>query len=156
MIVELNLRVKQMDRNISTSQDQTDGIALRIRHYLDSQNVSEQSFANDTQFGRKFDKGVIGKAITPKDKETKMGTYVIEKFLRRFPEVNPYWLLFGEGEIIIDRKLMTVHENYFKLENAYIAALRDTIGKLENNLNDVRGQVKDKEKIIKLLEASKT
>lgn len=78
-------------------------IAGRIKLYLDSQGVSTESFSEDPQFGDKyvFSKSTLGKA---KEGEGGIGTKIVEKFLLRFPEVNPYWLILGKGEIRNERQ----------------------------------------------------
>lgn len=122
-------------------------IATRIIQYLELQDVTIQEFAEDSQHGKPFDKGTIGKA----DKAGgKIGAYAVEKFLRRFPEVSPYWLILGEGEITLNKKLVQATD---RLESTYIATLKEVINKLDGNLNDLRTSVKDKEKIIMLLES---
>lgn len=73
-------------------------IANRLMQYLDLHGVSIESFSEDPQFGEKFvfSKSTLGKA---KDGEGGIRTLVVEKFLLRFPEVNPYWLILGRGII---------------------------------------------------------
>jgi hypothetical protein len=122
-------------------------IAERIIQYLDIKNVTQEAFARDSQHGEAFDKGTLGKAAKP---GAKIGAYAVEKFLRMFPEVSPYWLILGEGEITLNRKLLQSHEN---LESSYILTLKDVIKELGVTLNDLRGRVQDKEKIIMLLES---
>ena len=75
---------------------ETVSITERIVQYLDLKKVTKQAFAEDSEYGKPFDKGLLQKTI--KNKGT-IGTYVVEKFLRRFPEVNPYWLILGQGDI---------------------------------------------------------
>ena len=122
-------------------------IATRIIQYLDIKEVTQEAFAKDSQFGEPFDKGTLGKAIKSGGK---IGAYAVEKFLRMFPEVNPYWLILGDGEVTLNRKLIFAAD---RLESSYTATLKDVIKKLEGNLNDLRVSVNDKEKIIMLLES---
>lgn len=75
--------------------DKTETIASRIIQYLGDQDVTQEEFAEDSKHGKPFDKGRLGKA----DRNgATLGSDVVEKFLRRFPDVNPYWLILGEGE----------------------------------------------------------
>lgn len=122
-------------------------IATRIIQYLDIKGVTQEAFANDSQHGEPFDKGTLGKATKP---GAKIGTYAVEKFLRMFPEVSPYWLILGTGEITLNVKLIHAVD---RLESSYTLTLKDVITKLEGNLNDLRTSVNDKEKIIMLLES---
>ena len=126
-----------MEENILPSES----IGTRIKQYLDHQSVTTEKFSIEVG----FHKTTLGKAIK---KGGAMRTDIVEKFLRRFPEVNPYWLLLGEGDMVINKKLMTFQEKYLGLEDAYLSTLRDTIGKLEDHL-------RDKDKIITLLETGK-
>lgn len=71
-------------------------ITKRIVQYLDLKDVTQQEFAEDSTHGKAFDKGVLGKSIK---NDGIIGVYVVEKFLRKFPEVNPYWLILGSGEM---------------------------------------------------------
>lgn len=77
-------------------------ITERIVQYLDIKKVTKQAFAEDSEHGKPFDKGLLQKTIK---NDGTIGTYVVEKFLRRFPEVNPYWLILGTGEIFNDNKI---------------------------------------------------
>lgn len=133
---------------------ESQNIARRIRKYLTIREVSEQQFAQDDKFGRPFDKGRIGKAVDKED--SSIGSDAVEKFLRMFPEVSPYWLILGEGPIDVNRRIM---EGHSKLEDAYVLTLKDSVKSLQGNIDDLRGavadlrgKVEDKEKIITLLE----
>lgn len=123
-------------------------IAKRILQYLVLKDISEKSFAENDSLGPDyvFDKGRISKTIS---NNGKLQSDVVEKFLLMFPDVNPYWLLLGEGEALINRKLLN---SFDVLETSYIDTLMDRITELNENINDLRGTVKDKEKIITLLE----
>lgn len=74
----------------------TGTIASRIIQYLGIKGVTQEEFAEDSSNGKSFDKGRLGKA---KQKDASIGSDVVEKFLRRFPDVNPYWLILGRGGI---------------------------------------------------------
>lgn len=71
--------------------------------YLELQGLTVEGFSEDPQFGEKyvFNKSTLGKA---KDGEGGIRTLVVEKFLLRFPNVNPYWLILGKGEIKNERQ----------------------------------------------------
>lgn len=109
--------------------------------YLELKGIGINEFAEDESFGKPFDKGTLGKAAKA---DGAIGTYAVEKFLRRFADVSPYWLFLGEGSITRD----------WKLEDAYVQTLKDVIIKLEANITDLRGSVRDKDKIITFLERS--
>lgn len=95
MLVDLILPNKKKERKFSTEMDKTETIASRIIQYLGDQDVTQEEFAEDSKHGKPFDKGRLGKA----DRNgATLGSDVVEKFLRRFPDVNPYWLILGEGE----------------------------------------------------------
>lgn len=127
--------------------DSASNIASRIIQYLDIKGITQKAFADDSQYGAQFDKGRLGKAS---DSGAKIGADVVEKFLRMFPEVNPYWLILGDGQINVNKKLIDAHDN---LESSYILTLKDVITELKVGLNDLRGRIDDKERIIRLLEA---
>lgn len=126
--------------------NQEGNIAHRMAQYLDIKDVTAKAFAEDTTHGEPFDKGTLGKAISA---NAKIGAYAVEKFLRMFPEVSPYWLILGDGPMTINRALV---EGHGQLEKSYVQTLRDVIADLKHNINDLRISVTDKEKIIVLLE----
>jgi hypothetical protein len=67
----------------------------RIKEYLDYRGMSVASFER-----------AIGMANASFGKSLKTGGTIgadkIEKILRKFPEINPIWLITGDGDMIID------------------------------------------------------
>jgi hypothetical protein len=115
-------------------------IASRIIQYLGIKGVTQEEFAEDFRNGKTFDKGRLGKA---KQKDASIGSDVVEKFLRRFPEVNPYWLILGKGEVNNERLLYDEPVKVMPL---------DTWQELQRNNHEFRithaSDLKEKEKYI--------
>jgi hypothetical protein len=80
----------------------TGTIASRIIQYLGIKGVTQEEFAEDVEYGKSFDKGRLGKAKT---NYASIGSDVVEKFLRRFPDVNPYWLILGQGSVENEKRV---------------------------------------------------
>lgn len=83
-----------MEQNISN-------IKARILLYADYKGFSKRKIYQETGISN----GVL-------DKSTGLSEYNIEKFISTYPEINPGWLLIGEGEMIRGKKVIKVsHED---------------------------------------------
>ncbi|MCM1168730.1 MAG: hypothetical protein NC324_02215 [Bacteroides sp.] len=123
----------------------------RLKEYIDFKQISIYAFENAIGCSR----GAIAKAI----KESKsIGSVVVENILRIYPDLNPSWLLTGQGNMIrygeightqigeqntIDRSPITIATNTTEVEQL----------KKENEL--LKARLKDKEEIINLLKNNK-
>ncbi|WP_369012569.1 S24 family peptidase [Flavobacterium anhuiense] len=65
------------------------GSTERMREYLDYKGISKYKFCNDLGFSNKF-----------LDNSSNMGTDKACKILHYYPEINPEWLLTGNGPMI--------------------------------------------------------
>ena len=65
------------------------GTAERIKEYLDFKGISKYKFCKDLGFSPKF-----------LDNTSNIGTDKAGKILRYFPEINPDWLLTGQGSML--------------------------------------------------------
>lgn len=64
--------------------------AARISHYLKAIGVSENEFTRRTEWSQ----GLLGKAVK---NGSPVGSDKIERVLRAFPDLNPGWLMTGDG-----------------------------------------------------------
>lgn len=69
-------------KNISNQKE-------RILHFLDYKGISKSKFYRETGISN----GVL-------DKKSGLSMETIEKFYSRYPEINPEWLLTGQGDMI--------------------------------------------------------
>ncbi|MHA1912089.1 MAG: hypothetical protein ACTSYA_10365 [Candidatus Kariarchaeaceae archaeon] len=67
----------------------------RIKQFIDSQAISLNSF--DKKIGAS--NGYIGKQIS---KSASIGSDIIEKIISTYTDLNPHWLLTGEGPMLKD------------------------------------------------------
>lgn len=78
-----------------------------------------------------------------------IGSDILERIHRYYPDMNASWLLTGEGEMIIrdpDNELKEEEKKYLTIKDEMIAILQNQITLLEKN-------IADKDKIISMLEA---
>lgn len=68
-------------------------IVERIKQYVDAKNISLSSF--ESQVG--FSHAAFSKAIK---NGGAIGTDKLENILRCYPELNPLWVVTGEGDMI--------------------------------------------------------
>jgi hypothetical protein len=80
---------------------------------------------------------------------TNIGVEIVGNFLLAFPEINPIWIIFGDGmpEVqtnILDRSF----REYKEVQNNFVQSLQDRI-------NDLKGRIEDKDEIIILLKGGR-
>lgn len=93
------------------------------------------------------------------EKDTSVGSEILDKFLKAIPGINPYWLITGEGEGRIDVKPVTSEFSEAmsmlkELQQNYIQSLEETVKDLRGAVADLRSSVADKARIISLIESS--
>jgi phage repressor protein C with HTH and peptisase S24 domain len=71
-------------------------VSLRVGEYIEAKAISYYAFENNLGASR----GSISKAV--KDGKS-IGSNVLEKIIALYPDLNPVWLLTGEGEMFIDK-----------------------------------------------------
>jgi hypothetical protein len=77
-----------------------------------------------------------------------VGSEIVEKIYKHYPDLNPLWLLTGEGDMIIrdlDVILKDEEKKYMSIKDEMIALLQNQVAFLEKS-------IADKEKIIAMLE----
>jgi|SRR5699024_11138876 len=112
----------------------------RISKIIDYKNISLNSFDKKINASNAY----IGKQIR---KRASIGSDVIEKIISEFPEINPVWLITGEGEMLKDASAES-KTNPSK-NNKEDKSEEETV-RIE--LRYCKEMVKSKEKIINLLE----
>jgi phage repressor protein C with HTH and peptisase S24 domain len=70
-------------------------VSERLGKYLDEKGISYYAFENSLGASR----GSISKAV--KDGKS-IGSQMLEKILSVYPDVNPAWLLTGQGDMLLD------------------------------------------------------
>ena len=70
-------------------------IVDRIKLFIESRNISLRSF--DESVG--MSKGYMSRQIKTK---ASVGGDVLERIIDKYPELNPIWLLKGEGEMLLE------------------------------------------------------
>ena len=68
----------------------------RIKKWIESQDISFSDFENTTGYSQKN----ISNTVNDKVKIPKVD--LIIAILKHYKDVNPYWLLLGEGQMIVD------------------------------------------------------
>ena len=70
-------------------------VSERVGKYIEAKGISFYAFENSLEASR----GSISKAV--KDKKS-IGSNMLEKILAKYTDLNPTWLLTGEGDMLID------------------------------------------------------
>ncbi len=70
-------------------------VSARVGEYIEAKNISYYAFENSLGASR----GSISKAV--KDGKS-IGSNMLEKILLLYTDLNPTWLLTGEGEMLLD------------------------------------------------------
>lgn len=122
--------------------EQTGTIAERMLQMIKDKGFTRSSFEQEKL---KISKGYLAQCV--KD-GTNIGVEIVGNFLLALPEVNPIWLIFGEGEpeykVDFDKSL----KEYKEVQNNFTRSLQDRI-------NDLKSRIEDKDKIITLLEGGR-
>ncbi len=65
------------------------GATDRVRQYIDFKGITRYKFCRDLGFSNKF-----------LDNSSNMGTDKACKILRQYPDINPEWLITGDGDML--------------------------------------------------------
>lgn len=65
------------------------GATDRVRQYIDFKGITKYRFCRDLEFSNKF-----------LDNSSNMGTDKACKILRHYPDMNPEWLITGDGDML--------------------------------------------------------
>lgn len=68
-------------------------VSDRVRQYIEAKGISYYAFENSLGASR----GSVSKAV--KDNKS-MGSNVLEKIIALYPDLNPIWLLTGQGDML--------------------------------------------------------
>jgi len=80
------------------------GTTERVKQFIDFKGVSKYKFCKELSFSNKF-----------LDNSSNMGTDKASKILHHYPEINPEWLLTGEGSMLKDQTIDTKQKNMIPL-----------------------------------------
>lgn len=114
-------------------------ILQRLQKFIDYKGLSINKFsvmvgASNSYFGKMF------------KNNGSIGSEMIEKILRIFPDLNSEWLLLGSGEMIKPAQL-TVSEPPAEYQRT-----GESVKHLQDKINVLEAALKDKQRIIELLE----
>ena len=114
--------------------------------------IQYKNLKSDAEFARFLD-------ITPQNfsKWKQRGTYDIELLYKKCPELNPEWLLTGDGSMLKSEEKSSINQNITGDSN--IQSGNDTntgdsaiqIKKLEQELKECKKELKEKDKTISKL-----
>ena len=120
-------------------------IVKRIGDFAHEERISIRQIENAIGSGN----GTLSKAIgSNKDVQTKW----ISLFIKKFPEVNPIWLLTGKGEMLNPNLSVTLNmveepkEELVTKEG--MRQKQEVIEALKRLVYSMEGQLKDKERLI--------
>lgn len=87
------------------------------------------------------------------DKNRDLGASKVEKILRTYPEINPVWLLLGEGEMLVkDNKIKQIPlQNELSDKTPKNVDVKD-MEHLRTKIILLEQSIKDKDKLIAILE----
>lgn len=108
-------------------------IKSRIVHFVEYQGLPKGEFFDDI--------GLTPQNFRGRALNTAVNSDAIAKILLKFPDLNPYWLILGKGEMLISDKKMV----------AEVAALYGSPN-LEEEVRNLKAWLRDKEKLISHLE----
>lgn len=122
-------------------------IKKRILDHLDVAGISKNKFYIKTGISN----GVL-------DKETGVSEMVIEKYISNYPEINPEWLVTGEGEMFRKDKKGSPKEDTSFITYApdFVDTLKKLIESQDRIIHMYEGKVSGLEKKIDELEKEKT
>ena len=67
----------------------------RLKEYMDNEGISNSAFEKKNELSN----GYIG---TQLKRNADMGESVLVKVLKNYPDINPIWLIIGEGQMYIE------------------------------------------------------
>ena len=106
-------------------------VSERLGKYIEYKDISYYAFENSIGAGR----GSISKAV----KEGKsIGSYTLENILTAYEDLNPMWLLTGEGDMIRDDRPISELENIDKSENLNGFSKLEIINYISDHLPEFR------------------
>ena len=88
------------------------------------------------------------------EKQNKVGSNILEAIAKKFKDIDPYWLLTGEGEIVapteyaLDKSGSSVSRDP---EQQYKAKNCERCNRLEESVKDKENLIRDKEKLIEYM-----
>lgn len=84
-------------------------VSARVGQYIEARGISYYAFENSLGASR----GSISKAV--KDGKS-IGSNMLEKILLLYTDLNPTWLLTGEGEMLVDNGWQDSNINTYRLK----------------------------------------
>lgn len=101
-------------------------ISQRLRLFLDEVNLGQQEFANVIGVSKQ----VVSNAVNGRTKFPKSDFLI--QVIRAYPQLNIYWLLLGEGEMILSEPNIDLKNELEQVKNEN-SQLKDKIIQLLEN-----------------------
>ena len=118
----------------------------RVLQFIEIKKITKESFFNSTGIARSNFSGPNAKSELGGDK--------IAKILNNYPEINPAWLILGEGEMLTTSIGHRQAGHHNQINNSPINI--DTENQRLKEENEfLKARLQDKEEIINLLKTNK-
>ena len=96
-------------------------IISRIKQFIDHKDMSMRSFENTVNAGHGYFSRMLKQDSNP-------GSEIISTIIETYPEINAYWLLLGDGEMLIAENNMVNEDG--EAYNHTAKQLEDLIGNI--------------------------
>lgn len=114
----------------------------RLKFLIKKLNLNITSFSKEIGISQSSIRNIV-------DGENQPSAKVLIPILERYPELNANWLLVGTGEIFFNEK------NQVQEEKVEYKTAQQEVEALKKEIELLRGSLKDKEEIIRLMKQSK-
>ncbi len=123
-------------------------IIERLYQYMDFRKLT----AYEVEHTCNISNGYLGKQ---RKKKGAVGTDILERIKKQYPELSIVWLFSGRGEMLIDPSLHPDEQLAYEMreeKEAYLTTKDEVIILLKTQVSLLEDALADKEKLINLLE----